>query len=143
MERWQRRIAAPFIFAAVTLAASAWASTASIHAPRTATIGGRVTVRASGLIKGAYALTLVSDSHPTSDGSCVARLSATTHTRAGAVTLSGTIPAKLTCYRAASIELGRVNTPKGGYHLVIAEPTAPDGFDASGSFVRSPLTITG
>lgn len=73
----------------------------------------------------------------------MAQLSVTKHTGAGGVTLSVTIPAKLTCYQAASIELGRVHSPEGGYHPVVAEPTAPDGFDASGSYVRSPLKLTG
>jgi hypothetical protein len=127
----------------LAMAASSEAASATIRGPRTAEIGDRVTVSARGLIKGGYALTLVSDSHITNGGSCVARLSATAATKAGAVTLRGTVPAKLTCYQAASINLGRVATAIGGYHLVVAEPSAPDGFDTKGSFVRSALRITG
>lgn len=131
------------ILGLLMMASSSPAAGTAITAPRTARIGQRITVSAHGLISGDYALTLVSDSHITNGGSCVARLSPTRATTAGTVRLSGTIPAKLTCYQAASINLGRVAAAIGGYHLVVAEPTAPDGFDAKGSFVRSALRITG
>ncbi len=130
------------VLAVAGLAVPAWAAAGRLVAPRSAKVGAAVTVHASGLINGRYALTLVSDSHPTRGASCVARLSKSKATSGGAVTLSGTIPRKLACYQGLATSLGAVPTAAGSYHLVVAEPTAPAGFDARGSFVRSALHVT-
>jgi hypothetical protein len=122
---------------------AALAAAVLLRAPRSARRAEVVTVAASHLITGAYALTLVSDSHPANGVSCVARLSSTRSTIGGAVKLRGTVPARLTCYQGSAISLGRIATATGAYHLVVAEPTGPAGFDASGSFARSALRITG
>jgi len=149
MRRRQRAVSciAIVVCAASAVGASAAsdvsAASAVLHAPSTAAVGGVVSVRATGLIAGRYALTLVSDTHPVRGAACVARLSAARATSGGSVTLRGSIPPKLTCYQAAAILLGKVATRAGGYHLVVAEPTAPDGFDARGSYARSALRITG
>ena len=124
------------------LAAPAWAAVGRLVGPKSAKVGAAVTVHASGLIRGSYALTLVADSHPARGASFVARLSKSQATRQGAVTLSGTIPRKLVCYQGLATLLGAVPTAVGSYHLVVAEPTAPAGFDARGSFVRSAVHVT-
>jgi hypothetical protein len=124
------------------LAATAWAAGGRVLAPRTAKVGATVTVHASGLVRGSYALTLVSDSHPAHGVSCVARLSRSRTAHHGSVTLSGSVPRQLTCYQGLATSLGAVPTAAGGYHLVVAEPTAPAGFDARASFVRSTLHLT-
>jgi hypothetical protein len=135
---------AAFIVAALigVLAPAAWAAGSRVRAPKTARVGATVTVHATGLITGSYALTLVSDSHPARGASCVARLSKSKVTWSGAVTLRGVIPSQLTCYQGVANALGRVATATGAYHLVIAEPTAPAAFDARGSFIRSALRVT-
>jgi len=148
MGRCERAVSSAAILAVAILAvgasaASAVGASAVLRAPRTAGVGQAVSVRATGLIAGRYALTLVSDAHPVRGASCVARLSATRATSRGSVTLHGTIPRELTCYQGSAISLGKVATRAGGYHLVVAEPTAPAGFDARGSYARSPLQITG
>jgi hypothetical protein len=130
------------VLATVAPAASAWAATASMTAPSSARIGAAVTVHASGLIKGRYALTLVADFHPARGASCVARIAPPLATRRGAVTLSGPIPRRLVCYQGLATALGPVPTTEGSYHLVVAEPVAPAGFTARGSFLRSALHLT-
>ena len=135
---------APFIvvLALCVLAAAAWAAGPRVLTPRAAKVGATVTVHASGLVKGSYALTLVSDSHPARGVSCVARLSRSRPAHHGSVTLSGAVPRQLTCYQGLATSLGAVPTAAGGYHLVVAEPTAPAGFDARASFVRSALHLS-
>ena len=124
------------------LAAAAWAAGPRVLAPGSAKVGAAITVHASGLVRGSYALTLVSDSHPARGVSCVARLSRSRPAPHGSVTLSGTVPRQLTCYQGLATSLGAVPTATGRYHLVVAEPTAPAGFDARASFVRAALHLT-
>jgi hypothetical protein len=135
---------APFIvgLALCLLAATAWAAGGRVLAPGTAKVGATITIHASRLVKGSYALTLVSDSHPARGVSCVARLSRSRTAQHGSVTLRGTVPRQLTCYQGLATSLGAVPTATGRYHLVVAEPTAPAGFDARASFVRSALHLT-
>jgi hypothetical protein len=130
------------VLAVAFAAVPAWAAAGRLAAPRSAKIGAAVTVHASALISGRYALTLVADAHPAQGASCVARLSKSKASSGGAVTLSGTIPRRLVCYQGLATWLGAVPTAAGDYHLVVAEPTAPAGFDARGSFVRSALRVT-
>ena len=141
MRRPRRRAAFVVVAVIGALAPAAWAAE-SVRAPKTAQVGAAVTVHASGLIRGSYALTLVSDAHPAHGVSCLARLSRSRGTHSGAVTLSGIVPRQLTCYQGFANALGRIATAAGRYHLVVAEPTAPAGFDARGSFVRSALHVT-
>jgi hypothetical protein len=151
MRRYQRAVssaamvacAASAVGASAASAVGASAASAVLQAPSTAGVGQTVSVRATGLIAGRYALTLVADAHPVRGASCVARLSATRAANGGSVTLRGTIPRELTCYQGSAISLGKVATRAGGYHLVVAEPTAPAGFDARGSDARSALQISG
>jgi hypothetical protein len=139
MPRSSRRAALIVALAAAWL--PAWAAAEALQAPKSASVGAEVTVHASGLLKGSYALTLVSDSHPARGVSCVARLSRSKAASAGAVTLGGTIPVRLHCYQGLAGSLGAVPTKPGAYRLVVAEPTAPAGFDARASFVSSALGI--
>ncbi len=131
------------MFAAAAAPAGALASgPAIVSAPTSAHVGSTVTVRAVGLTAGRYALTVVSDTHPRHNASCVARLSTLVAEQGGSVTLHGSIPARLYCYQGASTHLGRVATVAGSYHLIVAQPNGPDGFNGSASFVRAPLRIT-
>lgn len=113
-----------------------------LSAPRTARVGDAITATATGLKSGRrYALTLVSDSHPGPRASCVARVGKTAPAPAGKVTISGTIPARLTCWENDSVRLGRVKVTPGAYHLVVAVPDGPSGFNVKYSFVRRALTV--
>ena len=126
---------------ALATAPAARPATPRLRAPTRASIGSTVTVHATGLRSGRYALSLVSASHPQHGVSCLARLGASAPTVAGAVTLRGTIPAKIVCYQGLSTRLGAVPTTAGRYELTVAVPIAPAGFDGSLSFVRSPVQI--
>ena len=123
------------------LAALVLATAPILVAPPTARIGATVTAKASGLKPGAYALTLVWDKSPGLHGACVARL-ATARAVAGHVRLSGRIPRKLTCWENDSVRLGVVGTAPGPYHLIVAVPDGPSGFDVRYSFVRRAIRIT-
>ena len=133
------------ILRVTTLAACAVASAAACSVATAATTSARVgtilTVRAHDLEPGRYALTLVSDDRPTRQGSCLARMADPTRTHGGKVTLSGKVPRRLTCYEGNGTKLGRVKVTPGAYHLVVAVPDGPAGFDADHSFVRRALRI--
>jgi hypothetical protein len=117
------------------LCAVALGATSSAH------VGDIVTMRAHDLKAGRYSLTLVSDHRPTKRSACVAKLSPRRRTSAGKVTLAGTIPERLTCWENDSVRLGRVKVTPGAYHLIVAVPDGPSGFDVRYSFVRRALTI--
>jgi hypothetical protein len=117
------------------------ASAAKLSGPSKARVGDTVHVTAKGLKAGRYALTLVSDSHPTLRSSCVARLAGPTRTSSGRLALSGVIPGKLTCWENDSVKLGRVKVTPGAYHLIVAVPDGPSGYNVKYSFVRRALTV--
>jgi hypothetical protein len=126
------------LLAAVALAvlcSSAFGATSS------ARVGEIVTMHAQNLKAGRYALTLVADDQPSKRSACVARLSGRKRTSGGRVTLSGEIPARLTCWENNSVRLGRVKVTPGKYHLITSVPDGPTGSSARHSFVRRALTI--
>jgi hypothetical protein len=114
---------------------------AKLSAPRTAHVGDSVKASAGGLKAGRYVLRLVSDSHAGRSTACVARVAGRKAAKHGAVTLTGTVPRRLTCWENDSVKLGRVPVKPGAYHLVVGVPDGPTGFSAKHSFVRSALTI--
>jgi hypothetical protein len=113
-----------------------------LTAPRTARVGDSVTARATHLKTGGrYALTLVADDRPARNASCVRKIAKPAAAPAGKVTLTGTIPRKLTCWQNNRVRLGRVTVADGAYHLIVAVPDGPAGFSVKYSFVRSALKI--
>jgi hypothetical protein len=121
--------------------AAAIASGPRLSSPDKSHIGGKVTVKATGLKAGRYGLSLVSDDQPGRHAACVAHLGRRHPAQDGEVRLRGRIPGKLTCYENNSVRLGTVSVTPGAYHLIVAVPDGPAGFNARNSFVRRPLTI--
>lgn len=111
---------------------------ASMEAPSSAHVGEAVRASAHGLNRGLYALTLSADKVSGRDTACVARIATAKHPGT-AVTLSGRISAKLTCWTNNKVRGGRIATVPGRYHLVVAIPVGPAGF--RGTFLRSAIKI--
>jgi hypothetical protein len=127
---------------AVSLVAAPAALAAKLSSPKSAHVGDSVTVKASGLDGGRYALTLVADDRPTPRAFCVARLGKRHKaSSSGRVSISGRIPAKLTCYEGNGSKLGRVETSPGAYHLIVSVPRGPTGSSGNHSFVRRAFKI--
>lgn len=135
-----RRVLLVLAAVAMTLVPAA-ALAAKLSGPSSARVGDSVTVSASGLKAGRYALTLASDSRPGRTADCVARLGSRKRARDGKVTLTRVIPAKLTCWENDSVRLGRVNVTPGAYHLIVSVPDGPSGSSVKHSFVRRALKI--
>jgi hypothetical protein len=121
--------------------AAGGALAAKLSSPRSARVGDTVSVTATGLKAGKYALTLASDDRPGRNAACVARLGARKRATGGKVTFAREIPAKLTCWENDSVRLGRVKVTPGAYHLIVSVPDGPSGSSAKHSFVRRALTI--
>jgi hypothetical protein len=109
--------------------------------PRKAEVGQWVYASASGLKSGRYGLFLVADARPTPHSACLAHLGERERTRKHHVYLGGKIPKRLTCYEGINQKLGTVKTRPGRYHLVVAVPVGPAGFDGAKSFVRKKFKI--
>jgi hypothetical protein len=110
-------------------------------APRKADVGDQVFASAKGVKHGRYALILVADAQPTANGACVRRLSEREWSNDGRVGFVARIPTHLRCWENNSTKLGTVRTVAGKYHLVVAVPVGPAGFDPRFSFVRHKLRI--
>ena len=125
----------------VALACGTAFAKARFSSPSTAHVGDQVTVKASGLKAGRYVLTLVSDDQPTPRSFCVKHLTKRHKTVGGKVTLTGTIPKRITCYQGNGPKLGTVEVTPGGYHLLVSVPDGPTGSNGKFSFVRRALKI--
>ena len=129
------------VLAVVLATVPAVAFAAKVSAPRTARVGDSITTKARGLKAGRYAVTLALDNTAGPRTACVSRLGHLQDSVGGRVKITGKIPRKLTCWENNSVKLGRVATSPGSYHLIVAVPNGPSGFDGDGSFVRRKLTI--
>ena len=135
----------PVLAAAVVLslatATVALASGARLSAPSRAHVRQVVKATASNLKPGRYALTLASD-ETLMHMACVARVGRKHLAVDGVVRLQGRIPRRLTCYENDSVKLGTVHVTPGHYHLIVAVPDGPSGFNAQNSFARKAIRIT-
>jgi hypothetical protein len=129
------------IVAVLVVVLPAAALAAKVSAPRHARVGDSITTRASGLKPGRYAVTLALDNTAGRRTACVSRLGHLQDSVGGRVKVTGKIPRKLKCWENNSVKLGRVATTPGAYHLIVAVPDGPSGFDGKHSFVRRALTI--
>jgi hypothetical protein len=131
-----------------TLAACALAPVAlaaSLTSPATAAIGGRVSVRATGLIAGRYQLFLAYTEKQTKGGqaiNCSASIGSIKTVKQSA-TFSGTIPSKLVCRTGAGPSLGTQPVSGGRYDLAVGSPVGAGVFDGNKSFLQHTVTITG
>jgi hypothetical protein len=110
-------------------------------APKKADVGDLVFAQAKGVKHGNYALFLVLDRRPTTNGACVRRLGERHESNDGRVGFRARIPKHLVCWENNSVKLGTIRTRPGKYHLVVAVPAGPAGYDPRFSFVRHKLRI--
>jgi hypothetical protein len=120
------------------------AAAATLSAPATATIGGRVSVHASKLVPGRYRLFLAYTKPQANGGTvnCSASIGAA-RTVGASGTFSGTIPATLTCRRDNGTVTGTESVRAGRYDLAVYSPVGANQYNGRRSFVQRPLTITG
>ena len=136
------RVAVAAAAVVLTPAAGA-AAAATISSPRQARIGGRVSVRASGLIPGRYRLLLaVTISHPRGGEalSCSATIGGRVSS-SGTATFSGPIPRRLVCRFGAGSATGTVAVGPGRYQFLVASPVGPGAFSGRRSFVKRDVRI--
>jgi hypothetical protein len=110
-------------------------------APKRADVGDLVFAHAKGVKHGNYALFLVLDRRPTTNGACVRRLGERHESNDGSVAFRARVPKHLVCWENNSVKLGTIRTRPGKYHLVVAVPAGPAGYDTRFSFVRHKLKI--
>jgi hypothetical protein len=110
-------------------------------APRKADVGDVVFAQAKGVKHGNYALILVLDRQPTANGVCLRRLGERHESNDGRVGFRARVPKHLVCWQGNGTKLGTIRTRPGKYHLIVAVPAGPAGYDARFSFVRHKLRI--
>ncbi len=146
-EHRRRRVAIAAVVGA-TVAAAALAPVAlaaTLSSPATATIGGRVSVKASNLIAGRYQLFIGYTEKQTRGGqavNCSASIGPIKTVQKSA-TFTGTIPSKLVCRTAAGPSLGTVAVGAGRYDLAVGSPVGAGAFDGNKSFLQHSVQITG
>ena len=129
---------------ASAVAACATAAALAVPAPAATpvrAVGEYVTFTASGLKPGRYTLTLVADDAPARGARCLARVGKPRRARDGEVRIRGRVPGRLRCIQGANVELGRIDTTPGRYHLVLGVKVAPAAWSTKHSFIRKPLRI--
>lgn len=129
------------VVGAVALAAAAAAPAAlaaSLRSPATATLGGSVSVHASGLAAGRYQLFLAY----TKPGgqNCVAAISSA-RTVGSSASFSGKVPSKLTCHTSSGAAAGSVPVTAGRYDVAVYSPVGANGYNGRLSFIQRSITI--
>lgn len=127
----------------VALACGTAFAKARFSSPSHAEVGDQVTAKATGLKKGRYALTLAAAEQPVQGAFCVKRLTKRHAAVDGKLSLTGTIPKRVTCYQGNGAKLGTVKVTPGKYYLIVSVPYGPTGSNGKFSFVRHSLKITG
>jgi hypothetical protein len=126
----------------VALACGTAFAKARFSSPSSAAVGDQVTAKASGLKPGRYALTLAAAEQPVRGAFCVKRLTRRHAASGGKLSLTGTIPKRVTCYQGNGAKLGSVKVRPGKYYLIVSVPNGPTGSSGKFSFVRHTLRIT-
>jgi hypothetical protein len=110
--------------ALLSVVAIAFATSASISGPKTATVGQLVTVKAKDLAAGDYELFLVtpydSDAKPGRVTQCTAPISGIDHAQ-GTASFAGKVPSRLDCRAGLTPDGTRAVTP-GSYEFEIDAP---------------------
>jgi hypothetical protein len=127
----------------VALACGTAFAKARFSSPSTASVGDQVTAKARGLKAGRYALTLAAAEQPVKGAFCVKRLTRRHAAVGGKLSLTGTIPKRITCYQGNGPKLGTVKVTPGSYYLLVSVPNGPTGSNGKFSFVRHSLKIKG
>jgi hypothetical protein len=125
----------------VALACGTAFAKARFSSPSKASVGDHVTAEARGLKAGRYALTLAAADQPARGAFCVKRLTRRHAAVGGKLSLTGTIPTRITCYQGNGPKLGTVKVTPGSYYLIVSVPDGPTGSNGKFSFVRHSLKI--
>jgi hypothetical protein len=129
----------------VGLTPSVAVSAATLTAPSTARVGGRVTVSARDLKPGRYRLflefTALAPAGVSATG-CLAEVGSAATAVGGRVTISGVLPKRLGCHQAEGPTEGHVTTTAGRYALDFGGFLPPAGFKTSQTFIRRAIRLT-
>jgi len=144
--RRTRTLGAAALGGAVVAAALApAANAATLSAPASASLGGHISVKASGLIAGRYQLFLAYTRPQSSGGqtvNCSASIGAA-KTVGSSATFSGSIPLKLTCRTDSGGTAETEPVAAGRYDVAIYSPVGANTYNGRRSFVQRSITITG
>jgi hypothetical protein len=108
-----------------------------LHAPGTAKLDSRITVRASGLKKAHYTLVL---SRVAAYATCLASIAAG-NSKGGSLMVSGVLPTRLACHLGRNTTFGSVAVTTGTYWLSLGELVPPTGFAATASFAKTRIKL--
>jgi hypothetical protein len=121
-------------------------SAATLTAPSTTRVGGRITVSAHGLKPGRYRLflefTALAPAGVPATG-CLAAVGSATTAVAGRLTISGILPKRLACHQAEGPTEGYVTVKAGRYALDFGGFLPPAGFKSGQTFIRRAIRLTG
>lgn len=132
-----RRLGAALAVSALLLAAAP-ALAATLKAPATARVGGRISVQAAGFTPARYRLSLVGSVRR--GGTCVAAIGPTRR-MARQTTFRGRIPHRLRCYSSRGRVVARSTVRTGLYKLLVCVPRGPGNCDARMPAARRGIRI--
>jgi hypothetical protein len=118
-------------------------ASATFQAPASATMGARISARASGLKPGRYTLVLVKVLYApkgVATTACVAPVGAAV-AKNGLVTITGKLPSRLSCHQGQGETLGTVAVKPGRYLLDLGGFEPPAGFNAQ-TFLKRSINLT-
>ena len=141
LSRMRKLLPVLALLGALAVCSVALAATARVSAPKEAAVGNDITARASGLKPGRYALRIVADEQPARGAFCIAPMGKRKRARGGKVAITGAIPRRLTCYQGNGVNLGRIRTTPGAYHLIVSVPSGPVGSSPRHSFARRAFRV--
>jgi hypothetical protein len=120
-------------------------SAATLKAPTTARVPGRIAVTARDVKPGRYRLflefTALAPAGVSATG-CLAQIGAPATAVAGHVTISGVLPKRLACHQAEGPTEGYVTVKAGRYALDFGGFLPPAGFKTSQTFIRRAIHLT-
>jgi hypothetical protein len=139
----KRRVVLLAVLGLALVPATALAA-ATMTTPRTAKLGSRITVTASGLKPGSYSLWLALEVLPggAAPTICSGKIGATVRPVDGKVRITGTLPSLLGCYMGVGQVGRRRTTPGDNYHLTLGDSFHQNGFDENKSFVTHIVRLT-
>jgi hypothetical protein len=109
----------------------------TIHAPTSARVGAHIVVSATGIKPGHYTVLIERVAEPTS---CLAAIGSANSLR-GKLTVSGPVPARLSCHLGQNTSFGTVHVTSGSYLLVVGELIPPAGFNQNASFAKTRIKL--
>lgn len=109
----------------------------SIHSPKSARIGARVVVSATGMKSGRYTVVIERIAGPTT---CLAAVGSA-DVVGGRLTVAGPVPARLSCHLGQNMPFGTIRVTSGSYWLVVGELVPPANFNYKASFAKTRISV--